>query len=124
MAKLNDLLKELRGELGGDMIQVTVCGPDGMAIAQETIVPDLAMAEMMTGRASMALSAAKRATDKLALGNFEESITTTEKIYVLTNLLGDGSYSLLLSVTRKAVLGTARMLCQEYAPKLWDAIPR
>jgi predicted regulator of Ras-like GTPase activity (Roadblock/LC7/MglB family) len=124
MAKLDELLKELRGELGGDMVQVTVCGPDGLAIAQETIVPDPELAELMTGRASMSLTAARKATDKLGLGTFEESIATTEKVFVLTKYLGDGSYSLLLSVTRKAVLGTVRMLVEEYAPKFWDAIPR
>jgi predicted regulator of Ras-like GTPase activity (Roadblock/LC7/MglB family) len=124
MAKLDELLKEFRGELGGDMVQATVCGSDGMAIAQETIVPDPEMADLMTGRASMSLTAARKATDKLGLGTYEESIVTTEKVYVLTKYLGDGSYSLLLSVTRKAVLGTIRMLVEEYAPKFWDAIPR
>jgi hypothetical protein len=29
-----------------------------------------------------------------------------------------------VSFTRKATLGTVRMLIEEYAPKLWDAIPR
>ncbi len=124
MAKLNDLLKELRGELGGDMIQLTVCGSDGLAVAQETIVQDSEMADLMTGRASMSLTAARKATDKLGLGTYEESIASTEKAYVLTKYIGDGSYSILLSVTRKAVLGTVRMLMEEYAPKLWDAIPR
>ncbi len=124
MAKLNDLLKEFRGELGGDMVQVTVCGSDSLAVAQETIVQDAELADLMTGRASMSLTAARKATDKLALGTFEESIATTEKVYVLTKYLGDGSYSILLSVTRNAVLGTVRMLMEEYAPRLWDAIPR
>jgi len=124
MAKLNDLLKELRGELGGDMIQLTVCGSDGLAVAQETIVQDSEMADLMTGRASMALTAARKATDNLGLGSYEESIATTEKAFVLTKYIGDGSYSILLSVTRKAVLGTVRMLMEEYAPKIWDVIPR
>jgi predicted regulator of Ras-like GTPase activity (Roadblock/LC7/MglB family) len=124
MAKLNEVLKEFRDEIGGDLIQATVCGADGLAIAQESIVTDAGVADQMTGRASMALQAAKRVTDKLDLGAYEESIATTEKIYVLTKFLGDGSYSFLVSVTRKAILGTVRMLCEEYASKLWDAIPR
>ena len=124
MAKLNDVLKELRNEIGGDMVQLTVCGPDGMGVAQETIIPDKTMAEMMTGRASMSLMAAKKATDKLGLGNLEDSIGTTEKAFVLTKFIGDGSYFVSLSVTRKATLGTVRMLLEEYAPKIWDAIPR
>ena len=124
MAKLDELVKELRGEIGGDIIQLSVCGPDGMAIASETTIPDATLAEMMTGRAVMAQQTAKRVTDKINLGAFEESISTTDKAYILTKFLGDGSYSVLVSFTRKATLGTVRMLIEEYAPKLWDAIPR
>jgi len=124
MAKLNDVLKEMRNEIGGDMIQLTVCGPDGIAVAKETIIPDAAMADMMTGRATMSLMAAKKATEKLELGTFQDSISTTEKAFILTKFIGDGTYFIALSVTRKATLGTVRMLLDDYAPKLWDAIPR
>lgn len=124
MAKIDELVKELRGEIGGDLVQLTVCGPDGMAIASETTMPNAAVAENMTGRAVMAHQAAKKVTDKLNLGTFEESISTTDKVFVLTKFLGDGSYSVLVSFTRKATLGTVRMLIEEYSPKLWDAIPR
>lgn len=124
MAKLDDVLKELRNEIGGDMIQLTVCGPDGMGVAQESVIPDKGMADMMTGRATMSLMAAKKATDKLGLGTYEETIATTEKAYILTKFIGDGSYFIALSVTRKATLGTIRMLLEDYASNLWDAIPR
>jgi predicted regulator of Ras-like GTPase activity (Roadblock/LC7/MglB family) len=124
MAKLNDVLKELRNEIGGDIIQLTVCGPDGIGVAQESIIPDKEMAEMMTGRATMGLMAAKKATDKLGLGTYEDTIVTTEKAFILTKFIGDGSYFITLSVTRKAILGSIRMLLEDYAPKLWDTIPR
>jgi predicted regulator of Ras-like GTPase activity (Roadblock/LC7/MglB family) len=124
MSKLDELVKELRGEIGGELIQLTVCGPDGVAIAKETTVPDAELADMLTGRAVMAQQSAKRVTEKINLGEFEESISTTNKAYILTKFIGDGSYSILVSFTRKATLGTVRMLIEEYSPRLWDAIPR
>lgn len=124
MAKINDVLKELREEVGGDLIQCTVTGLDGMAIARESVIADSEQADHMTGRALMALQTAKRVTEKLKLGDYEETILTTDKAYVYSKFLGDGSYTLMLSFTRKATLGTVRMLIEEYAPKIWDAIPR
>jgi predicted regulator of Ras-like GTPase activity (Roadblock/LC7/MglB family) len=124
MAKINDVLKEFRAEVGGEMIQMTVSGSDGMSIARETIVADTSQADQLSGRALMALQTAKRVTEKLKLGDHEETILTTDKAYIYSKFLGDGSYVLLLSVTRKATLGTVRMLIEEYAPKIWDAIPR
>jgi predicted regulator of Ras-like GTPase activity (Roadblock/LC7/MglB family) len=124
MAKLSDVLKELRNDIGGDIIQLTLCGPDGIGVAQETIIPDKDMAEMMTGRATMGLMASKKATDKLGLGKYEDTIVTTEKAFILTKFIGDGSYFIALSVTRKATLGAIRMLLEDYSQKLWDAIPR
>jgi predicted regulator of Ras-like GTPase activity (Roadblock/LC7/MglB family) len=124
MAKINEVLKELREEIGGDLIQVSVTGLDGMAIARESIIADSELSDQMTGRALMALQTAKRVTEKLKLGDYEETILTTDKAYVYSKFLGDGSYTLMLSFTRKATLGTVRMLIGEYAPKIWDAIPR
>ncbi len=124
MAKINDILKEFRAEVGGEMIQMTVSGADGISIARETIVADTSQADQLSGRALMALQTAKRVTEKLKLGDHEETILTTDKAYIYSKFLGDGSYVLLLSVTRKATLGTVRMLIEEYAPKIWDAIPR
>ena len=124
MSKLDDLLTEIHGEIGGELIQISICGPDGMAIARETILKDTEIADTITGRAVMAIQTARKATDKLKLGNYEETILTSDKSYVLTKFIGDGSYSVLLSFTRKATLGTVRMILEEYSSKLWDAIPR
>ncbi|MPM16335.1 hypothetical protein SDC9_62713 [bioreactor metagenome] len=124
MAKINDVLKEFRAEVGGEMIQMTVSGTDGISIARETIVADTSQADQLSGRALMALQTAKKVTEKLKLGDHEETFLTTDKAYIYSKFLGDGSYVLLLSVTRKATLGTVRMLIEEYAPKIWDAIPR
>lgn len=124
MSKINDILKEFRGEIGGDLIQTSVIGPDGIPIAQETTYPDPSFVETMTGRVAMSNSAAKRLIEKLKLGDLEEVIATTEKAYILTRNIGDGSYTIAVSVTRKATLGTVRMLLEEYSPMIWDSIPR
>ena len=124
MSKLNDILKELHSEAGADVIQMTVCGPDGFGIASESTIPDKEMAEMMTGRVAMAQGAGKKVVEKLKLGDFQEMIGTTEKAYIITKVIGDGSYFIAMSATRKATLGTIRMLIEEYSPRIWDAIPR
>ena len=124
MAKINDILKEFRAEIGGDLIQMTVTGTDGMSIARESIIAESSQSDLMTGRALMAIQTAKKVTEKLKLGEHEETFLTTDKAYVYSKFLGDGSYVLMLSVTRKATLGTVRMLIEEYAPQIWDAIPR
>jgi predicted regulator of Ras-like GTPase activity (Roadblock/LC7/MglB family) len=114
----------MHSEIGGEMVQLSICGPDGIAIARETILKDIEIADTITGRAIMAIQTARKATDKLKLGDYEETILTSDKTYVMSKFLGDGSYSILLSFTRKATLGTVRMILEEYAPQLWDAIPR
>jgi predicted regulator of Ras-like GTPase activity (Roadblock/LC7/MglB family) len=124
MSKLDDVLKELRGEVGGDLIQTSVLGPDGIAIACESTYPDPAFVESMTGRVAMSQSLARKVVEKTKTGTLEDSILSTDKAYVLTRSIGDGSYTIAISVTRKATLGTIRMLLEEYGPKIWDVIPR
>ncbi|KAF0110739.1 MAG: hypothetical protein FD147_1389 [Chloroflexi bacterium] len=71
--------------------------------------------------AVMKLSAS--VSSKLAMGTVDDNLITTDKVYILSRFLGDNSYFWVLSVTRDATLGTIRMLMNEYAPLLWDAIP-
>jgi predicted regulator of Ras-like GTPase activity (Roadblock/LC7/MglB family) len=124
MTKLDELLKQIRNEVGGDFISMAVAGTDGMAIARETIVSDKNAADETTSRSIMALQLAKRVCDKLKLGDFEEDMMTSDKVYVLMKYLGDGSYSWALAVTRNATLGTVRLIMEDYSEKVWDAIPR
>jgi predicted regulator of Ras-like GTPase activity (Roadblock/LC7/MglB family) len=62
-------------------------------------------------------------SNKLAMGKVEDNLITTDKVYILSRFLGDNSYFWVLSVTRDATLGTIRMLMNEFAPLLWEAIP-
>jgi predicted regulator of Ras-like GTPase activity (Roadblock/LC7/MglB family) len=124
MAKLDQLLQQIRNEIGGDFISMSVSGPDGISIARETINPDKKASDDTTTRAIMLLQLAKKVSDKLGLGQFEENMLTSDKIYGILAFLGDGSYSWTVAVSRKATLGTVRMVLADYAPQVWDAIPR
>jgi predicted regulator of Ras-like GTPase activity (Roadblock/LC7/MglB family) len=114
----------VRNEIGGEFISMTVSGPDGIAIARETINPDKKASDETTTRAIMVLQLAKKVSDKLGLGEFEENMLTSDKVYGILEFLGDGSYSWTVAVSRKATLGTVRMILDDYAPQVWDAIPR
>lgn len=124
MTKLDQLLQEIRNEIGGDFISMTVSGTDGIAIARETTNPDKKASDEISTRAIMVLQLAKKVSDKLNLGEFEQQLVTSDKIYGILGFLGDGTYSWTVAVSKKATLGTVRMILDDYAPKVWDAIPR
>lgn len=124
MTKLDQLLQQIRNEIGGDFVSMSISGPDGIAIARETVNADKNASDEITTRAIMVLQLAKKVSDKLGLGEFEENMLTSDKIYGILAYLGDGSYSWTVAVSRKATLGTVRMILNEYASQVWDAIPR
>ena len=124
MTKLDQLLQQIRNEIGGDFISMSISGSDGIAIARETVNPDKKASDETTTRALMVLQLAKKVSEKLGLGEFEENMLTSDKIYGLLSYLGDGSYSCTVAVTKKATLGTVRMIIDDYASQVWDAIPR
>ncbi|HTY24807.1 MAG TPA: hypothetical protein VMC85_16880 [Desulfomonilaceae bacterium] len=58
------------------------------------------------------------------MGGVEDNLVAIDKAYLLTRFLGNGPYYWGLAVTRNAALGSVRILMNEYADQLWDAIPR
>jgi predicted regulator of Ras-like GTPase activity (Roadblock/LC7/MglB family) len=123
MSKLDQVLKEFHNEIGTDYISSSVMGPDGLSLADETIVPDREKVDDISGRSVMIVQLAKKISAKLNIGELEDDLITTDKYYAILRHLGDGSYSWNLVVSRNATLGTVRMYVEEYAPKVWDAIP-
>jgi predicted regulator of Ras-like GTPase activity (Roadblock/LC7/MglB family) len=71
----------------------------------------------------MVMRLGEKVANKTNMGDIDDSLVTTKKAYIITRLLGDGSYYWGVAVTRDAVLGLVRMLMNEYADQLWDAIP-
>jgi predicted regulator of Ras-like GTPase activity (Roadblock/LC7/MglB family) len=123
MAKLDQLLQQVRAELGADFVSTDVVGMDGLSVAGGSIDPNFD-ATAASARFAMVMKLSSKVSDKLAMGAVDDNLVTTDHAFILARFLGDGSYYWGLAVTREATLGTVRMMMNEYAPQLWDAIPR
>jgi predicted regulator of Ras-like GTPase activity (Roadblock/LC7/MglB family) len=123
MAKLDLLIQQFRSELGADFVSTDVVGMDGLSIGGGSIDPNFNSTDA-SARFSMVMKLAAKVSGKLGLGKVEDNLVTTDKAYIIARFLGDGSYYWGVAVTRNATLGTVRMLLNEYADQIWDAIPR
>ncbi len=123
MTKLDELVQQIRVELGSDFLSTDIVGTDGLSIAGGAMDPNFDNNEA-AGRYAMVMKLASKVSDKLAFGAVDDNLTTTDKVMILTRLLGDGSYFWELVIRKDATLGSARIMMNEYAPKLWGAIPR
>lgn len=121
--KIDQLLNEVRTELGADMIATDVVGMDGISIGGVITVPNLDTSGACA-RFAMVMKLASKVSDKLSTGEVVENLVTTDTGFVVSRLLGDGSYYWAMLVTKDATLGTVRLVMQEYADPIWDAIPR
>jgi predicted regulator of Ras-like GTPase activity (Roadblock/LC7/MglB family) len=121
--KINQLLEQVRSELGTDLIATDVVGMDGISIAGVTTIPNFDTS-VGCARFAMVMKLASKVGDKLAAGHVEENLASTYKGIVLSRLLGDGSYYWAVVLRKDATLGTARLIMREYAEQIWDAIPR
>ena len=122
MAKLDQLMREFQNELGADFYYMDVVGSDGLVIAELKLIQT--ETSSVSARYSMVVKLAGKVAEKLNLGDIEDNLITVSNSHVMMKLLGDGSYFVVLSVPKDAPLGVARMLLNEYAERLWDAIPR
>ncbi|HVN80437.1 MAG TPA: hypothetical protein VMW38_15685 [Terriglobia bacterium] len=123
MAKLDLLIQQFRSELGADFISTDVVGMDGLSIGGGSIDPNFNSTDA-SARFSMVMKLAAKVSGKLGLGKVDDNLVTTDKAYIIARFLGDDSYYWGVAVTRNATLGTVRMMMNEYADQLWDAIPR
>jgi len=123
MTRLEQLLQEVRTALGGDLISTGVVGMDGISIAGGSISPDFDSTEA-SARFTMVMKLAAQVSNKIGIGAVDDLLVTTDKTFILTRFLGDGTYYWGLAVSRNAVLGAVRVLMNEYADQLWEAIPR
>jgi predicted regulator of Ras-like GTPase activity (Roadblock/LC7/MglB family) len=123
MSRIDDLIAEVRSELGTDFISADVVGMDGLSIGGTSVDPNFDAAAA-SARFAMVMRLADKVAGKIDLGDVDDSLVTAEHAYILTRFLGDGSYYWGLAVTRDSVLGMVRMVMDEYADQLWDAIPR
>jgi predicted regulator of Ras-like GTPase activity (Roadblock/LC7/MglB family) len=123
MTNLEQLLLQVRNELSGSFISSSIVGVDGLAIAG--LAADAKMNRNdADARGAMIVKLASNISKKLGLGEVEDDLITTDRLFFIIRELGDGSYSWGLVVTREAILGSVRMIMNEYASQIWDAIPR
>lgn len=122
MAKMDDILMDVRNQLGTEFIATEIVGMDGMAIAG-TAMDSSFDSSVISARLAMVMKLSEKVSAKMSMGTVEDNLVTTDKAFILVRFLGDGSYYWRISVTKDATLGVIRMLMTEYADQLWDSIP-
>ncbi len=122
MTKIDELLQQIRVETGAFFIATDIVGMDGISVGGGSISPDFD-STAASARFAMVMKLATQVSKKLGLGEMEDDLVTTDKAYVITRYIGDGTYFWDIAVSRDATLGTVRMMMNEYGPQLWDAIP-
>jgi predicted regulator of Ras-like GTPase activity (Roadblock/LC7/MglB family) len=123
MSKLDEIIQQVRVEIGSDFVSTDIVGTDGLSIAGGAMDPNFDNSEA-AARYAMIMKLASRVSDKLAFGDVDDNLTTTDQVMILSRFLGDGSYFWELVVRRDATLGSARLMMNEYASRIWSAIPR
>lgn len=122
MNKIEQLLAEVRSELGGDFVSTDVVGMDGLSIAGGSINPNFD-ATAASARFAMVVKLGQKVSNKINMGEMDDLLVATDGAYIIARFLGDGSYYWGLAVTKDATLGMVRMLMNEYADQIWGAIP-
>ncbi|MEA4909767.1 MAG: hypothetical protein GYA17_08360 [Chloroflexi bacterium] len=123
MSKLEQLIQQVRSELGTDFVTTEVVGTDGLSIINSSVIPE-EDGVAASARFAMVMKLASKVSEKLKLGAVIDNLVTTDSVFILTRNLGDGSYFWGLAVNHEATLGTVRVVMNEYADQIWDAIPR
>jgi Uncharacterized distant relative of homeotic protein bithoraxoid len=123
MAKLDDIINEMSGEITG-YIACALVGIDGMNIAShtsnKTADPDSIGAQM-----TMLIKLVDTSVEKLGAGVIEDNLTTTENAYILMRFLPGKQYYLGIVANRKTgTLGNMRLISKIYAERLSKAIPK
>lgn len=123
MNKLPELLYQVRQELGPSFISTSIVDMDGMAIAEDSLSPKFDTIAL-SARFAMVMKLGSKISHQLSFGAFNDNLVVTNHVFILNRSLGDGSYYWNLVLTKEATIGFAQIIMNEYADKLWAAIPR
>lgn len=123
MNKLPELLQQLRQELGPSFISTSIVDMDGMAIAENSVSPKFDAAAL-SARFAMIMKLGNKISRQLNLDAFDDNLVVTNRVFILSRFLGDGAYYWNVVLTKEATVGFAQLVMNEYADKLWAAIPR
>ena len=118
---IKELLSELAGELDG-ILGLGVIDMDGVAIVTYVPLGSTMNVELTAAQLAMVMRLSKSTADKLRLGEFDENLLTTPSRYILTRPLGPDCY-LAVILSRDAIIGMVRLVAQDYASRLYQALP-
>lgn len=122
MNKLEQVIFQFRNELGSDFISTDVVGMDGISIGGGSSNPNFDAADI-SARFAEVMKLAVKISTKIDIGKVDDNLVTTDTTYIISRFLGDGLYYWVVVVSSNATLGTVRMLMNEFAPQINDAIP-
>ena len=123
MNKLPELLYQVRQELGPSFISNSIVDMDGMAIAENSVSPKFD-ATALSARFAMVMKLGSKISRQLSFGALDDNLVVTSRVFILSRFLGDGAYYWNVVLTKEATIGFAQIVMNEYADKLWTAIPR
>jgi len=123
MNKLEQVIFQFRNELGSDFISTDVVGMDGLSIGGGSLNPNFDAADI-SARFAEVMKLAVKISTKIDIGKVDDNLVTTDTTYIISRFLGDGQYYWVVVVSANATLGTVRMLMNEFAPQITDAIPQ
>ena len=123
MSKLDQLLREIQTELGPGFVATSIVGMDGLLIANHSLSPNFD-ANKVAARMAMVMSLAAKSSSKMNMGEVDHNLITTDQSYIISRFIGDGSYYWIIAITRDSVLGMVYMIMEDFADRLWEAIPR
>ncbi len=123
MADINELLREMASEIPG-FVSSDVVGMDGVSIGRHSVNPSF-NGDAASAQFAMVMKLVQKTTDQLKAGDLEDNLVTTRNAYIVARFLGDCSYYLGVAVDRQAAtLGNLRLITQQYAEAIWNAIPK
>jgi predicted regulator of Ras-like GTPase activity (Roadblock/LC7/MglB family) len=123
MNKLEQVIFQFRNELGSDFISTDVVGMDGLSIGGGSLNPNFDAADI-SARFAEVMKLAVKISTKIDIGKVDDNLVTTDTTYIISRFLGEGHYYWVVVVSSNATLGTVRMLMNEFAPQITDAIPQ
>jgi len=119
--KPEEVIKEMATDLEPGLHGIGVIGTDGLGIAFHKVGGDTA--EMLGSQMALIMQLSRRSTERVEKSAVEDVLVTTDKSYLLGRVLGDGSYFLVVSVSRDSVLGNVRLAMRTYTDRILKSIP-
>jgi predicted regulator of Ras-like GTPase activity (Roadblock/LC7/MglB family) len=120
--KTSEVLQDLSEDIDG-FVGASVVGTDGMSISN-LVVERGFNEEKAAASLTQLVKQATNSSEAMDAGEFEETITTSQKYMFLTRPVGNGKFFIQLILRADGNLGAARMYLEDYEEELLDTLPR